>query len=71
VNKQEIIEYIKKLPECDECKIRPTMHLAFDGVLLSGCDNHMVELGEMLYQSHYYNKNYVNYDFKDRGNKAN
>jgi len=25
----------------------------------------------MLYQSHYYNKNYVNYDLKDRGSKAN
>jgi len=71
VNKQDIIDHIRELPDCEECKSHPTMYLAFDGMVLSGCNTHMVELGDMLYQSHYYNKNYVNYDLKDRGSKAN
>jgi hypothetical protein len=62
VKKDEILKIIGNFKHCEKCA-NPTLFLEYEGLVISGCDEHMVKLGELLKETGYYNK-YLNVDDK-------
>jgi len=55
-----VLKFVEKCKHCEKCA-KPTLFLEYDGLVISGCDDHMVELGELLRETGYYDK-YLNID---------
>lgn len=61
--KDEILKIVEKFRRCKACTNRPILFIEYEGLVISGCDKHMVKLGEILRSTGYYTK-YQNLDEK-------
>lgn len=63
ITRDEILQTIEKFKRCKKCMNKPTLFIEYEGLVISGCDKHMVKLGELLHDTGYYAK-YLNVDDK-------
>ena len=57
----DVLKEIERTSSCEKCKHSPSMWLWYDGIIISGCDEHMVEIAEVSSASEFYNKRYLHY----------
>ena len=68
MTKEDALREIDKKPHCDSCACYPDYFLCFDGFVISGCEEHMLEIGRLLGSTKYYKKRYLNYRVVEEGN---
>lgn len=59
---------MNSLPDCKACELQPTLYLAWEKWILCGCDDHMVQMANVLHETRYYRKYF---DFSDYVSKKN
>jgi len=61
VSKEDVLQEIERTSRCQQCKDCPTMWLWYDGLIISGCDEHVTQIAEVSSATDYYNQRYVHY----------
>jgi hypothetical protein len=56
ITTDEILEAIEGFKSCKNCTTNPTLFIEYEGLVISGCDRHMISLGDMLRSTGYYTK---------------
>lgn len=56
ITTDEILETIEEFKSCRKCVTKPTLFIEYEGLVISGCDKHMVALGDLLRSTGYYTK---------------
>lgn len=68
MNADDVFGFMENMPECKACELQPTLYLVWEKWVLCGCDEHMIQLADILHETKYYRK-YFN--FKDFISKKN
>jgi uncharacterized protein with PIN domain len=63
ITRDKVLEAVERFKRCQKCIKKPTLFIEYEGLVISGCDKHMVKLGELLRSTGYYTK-YQNVDEK-------
>lgn len=61
MSKEDVLREIERTSSCQRCKCHPEMWLWYDGMIISGCDEHVTQIAEVTSATKYYNQRYVHY----------